>query len=77
MGEVYGALDTRLERTVAIKILPSISPPAKGQELQRKRGDRVDPPLAILNPGAAGIPGSGRSAGTVDGWANGARGGWL
>ncbi len=38
MGEVYKARDTRLERTVAIKILPShlSSSPEVGQRLDRE-----------------------------------------
>lgn len=46
MGEVYKAKDTRLERTVAIKILPGIS---QDNELLRQRFDREAKSISSLN----------------------------
>src|SRR6201998_2609011 len=47
MGEVYRARDTRLDRIVAIKVLPAHL--ADRPEL-RERFDREEKPLATLNP---------------------------
>ena len=46
MGEVYRALDTRVARTVAIKVLP---PDAAGQPDRRQRFEREAKAVARLN----------------------------
>ena len=55
MGEVYRARDTRLERTVAIKILPSqfSTDPAHKQRFERKAkiiSNLNHPHICVLQP---------------------------
>ena len=55
MGEVYRARDTRLEREVAIKVLPE---ELAGDEERLRRFEREAKTLASLNhPNVAGIHG--------------------
>jgi serine/threonine protein kinase len=63
MGEVYRALDTRLDRAVAVKVLPA----AVSQDADRlARFEREGKTLASLNhPGIAQIYGLERSDGTL------------
>jgi hypothetical protein len=50
MGEVYKAKDTRLDRTVAIKILPSADLELKARFESRSEGDRRPSASAHLHP---------------------------
>jgi len=53
MGEVYRALDTRLEATVAIKILP---PHLSGDRILRQRFEREAKAVSSLNHPHEGGP---------------------
>ena len=67
MGEVYKARDTRLGRTVAIKVLPSqfASHPDLRQRLERKRGPY---PASIIRTSARSTISGSRMASILLSW---------
>ncbi len=63
MGEVYRARDTRLDRTVAVKVLPTHTPPS---EEVRKRFEREAKAISQLShPHICTLFDVGRSEGTA------------